>query len=98
MTARWLVLINGDYRRFGQIQGRLEKTEKTLTIDAGYFNAGVIIDQSRCIAAAPIVRYMVGWDEERIVSYCGRKGWRVSVTKLGMNEETPMEKLTDRTG
>lgn len=55
---------------------------RMLTVDAPHFNAGL---ELRCtehggpvvVAAAPIVRYMFGWGEGRVRSYCAGRGWTV---------------------
>lgn len=46
-----------------------------LTIDAPHFNAGVIIKDDVVIKAAPILRYMLGWNLDQIKEYCIRKKW-----------------------
>lgn len=58
-----------------------------LRIEAPHFVAG--IDDE---AAAPIIRYMLGWSEQRIFDYCRRKGWSVykldHPTKVAINYVT----------
>lgn len=44
-------------------------------IDAGYFCAGVVLQDAIVVAAAPVVRYMLGWPAERVIRYGVRKGW-----------------------
>lgn len=51
-----------------------------LRIQSSYFVAGIEVGAGR---AAPIVRYMVGWDIQRIQAYCARKGWRVEMVDAG---------------
>lgn len=46
-----------------------------LQIVSPHFVAGVVLGER----AAPIVRYMVLWDEQRIRDYCAAKRWRVEV-------------------
>ena len=48
-----------------------------ITIDAPHFCAAVVIDRAslRVIRAAPILRYMIGWDRRRVMAYAERLGW-----------------------
>lgn len=46
-----------------------------MQITAPHFCAGIVAVDGLVIAAAPIVRYMVGWDGRRMRDYCCRKGW-----------------------
>lgn len=46
-----------------------------LRIMAPHFVAGIEVDGGRVVRAAPIVRYMVGWDGPRFHHYCRKKGW-----------------------
>jgi len=48
---------------------------KGFRVVAPHFVAGGSILDGRCIEAAPIIHYMVGWTEQRIEEYCQRKGW-----------------------
>jgi hypothetical protein len=45
----------------------------------GSFTAGIVLWDDTCVVAAPIVRYMKGWDRQKIRSYCGQRKWTVSV-------------------
>ena len=49
------------------------------TIDSRYFNAGLVIGKrtQRVMKAAPIIKYMVGWDSSRVLNYCLSKGWQI---------------------
>jgi hypothetical protein len=53
---------------------------RLLQITAPHFCAGAVFHVHNgawvCSQAAPILRYMVGWDSARVKSYCDRKGWR----------------------
>lgn len=50
-----------------------------ITIDAPHFFAAVIIDKhGRVERAAPILKYMVGWDAARVISYAASKGWKAT--------------------
>lgn len=44
-----------------------------LRITSDYFCAGVIIKEK----TAPIIKYMLEWNENRIRFYCSQKGWIV---------------------
>lgn len=44
-------------------------------IDAGYFTAGVVLEDAVVIVATPILRYMLGWPAARVITYGVRKGW-----------------------
>jgi hypothetical protein len=55
-------------------------TEVAVQITAPHFCAGVVARDGRVVAAAPIVRYMVGWDGRRVRDYCRRKGWTCAPT------------------
>lgn len=51
-----------------------------LQIKAPHFTAGLVLSSypnyNLCTRAAPIIKYMVGWTEAKIVKYCERKNWR----------------------
>lgn len=49
--------------------------ERVVSVDAPHFNAGVVGRDGRIVDAAPILRYMIGWDGERFAAYCRNKGW-----------------------
>lgn len=46
---------------------------KLLQITSNYFCAGIEINGR----AAPIIKYMRHWDEQRIRQYARSKGWRL---------------------
>ena len=46
---------------------------KLLHITAPHFCAGVVVGER----AAPILRYMKDWSEEKIREYCRKKGWKI---------------------
>ena len=50
-------------------------------IDAPHFNCGVVLLDYCVIKAAPIVKYMHGWQRNNVREYCRKKGWRVSVIR-----------------
>jgi hypothetical protein len=50
-----------------------------IRIDSGYFVAGVVLEGAYVVRAAPIVKYMMGWTKERVVSYSHRKKWKYEI-------------------
>jgi hypothetical protein len=49
-----------------------------IRIVAPHFVAGVVfneIERGTVVQAAPIVRYMLGWNAARVKSYCKQKRW-----------------------
>ena len=56
--------------------------EIILRISSPYFCAGVVFKKDKvdnewkCTDAAPIVRYMIGWDNIKIKEYCNNKKWK----------------------
>ena len=54
-------------------------SEILLRVTAKHFVAGAIfqIQASEwvCIRAAPILKYMVGWNSKKAKEYCQKKGW-----------------------
>lgn len=44
-------------------------------ITAPHLVAGLQARDGRVVRAAPILRYMLGWDGSRLADYCERKGW-----------------------
>jgi hypothetical protein len=44
-----------------------------LQITAPYFCAGIVVGTQ----AAPIIKYMLSWDERKIRDYAKKKGWKV---------------------
>lgn len=51
------------------------KPEKLIRIDSGYFCAAVVLYKGKVIKAAPILSYMNGLSEKRVLDYCRRKEW-----------------------
>jgi hypothetical protein len=47
-------------------------------ITAPHFVAGLVLDRSdRVTEAAPIVRFMLGWDRDRVREFVRGRGWRI---------------------
>lgn len=44
-------------------------------IKAPHFCAGIILTGGVVTEAAPIVKYMIGWDRKKVRAYCDKKGW-----------------------
>lgn len=53
--------------------------ETLVQITAPHFCAGVVAREGIVREAAPIVRYMTGWDGKRLAGYCRTKGWTWTV-------------------
>lgn len=54
--------------------------DRWLRIEAPHFVAAALWRREesgrwRCVDAAPILRYMVGWDAGRARAYLDRRGW-----------------------
>ena len=48
-----------------------------IRITARHMCAGVVLDSAEVVVrAAPILRYMLGWHADRVMSYAARKGWQ----------------------
>lgn len=50
-----------------------------ISIESSYFSAGVVVEEVESgivIAAAPILKYMIGWGVEEVKRYCEKKGWK----------------------
>lgn len=46
-----------------------------IQITAPYFCAGLECSGRSVLEAAPIIRYMIGWDVPKVLSYVDNKGW-----------------------
>lgn len=49
--------------------------ESVIQITAPHFVAGIVACDGCVTEAAPILRYMLGWDGHKVAGYCRRKGW-----------------------
>lgn len=63
-----------------------------LHIDAAHFNAGAIVKLGFVRKAAPIIRYMEGWNLTKVYSYCKKKEWHLLETDIYYTNE---EKLIE---
>ena len=62
--------------------------EEILSIDAPYFNAGIVLINQEVVYAAPILHYMKGWKLQRVISYVRKKGWRWDKVDKYVNSQT----------
>ncbi len=46
-----------------------------LQIKAKHFCAGLVIDGTVVVEAAPILQYMVGWSRVKVAKYARRRKW-----------------------
>lgn len=51
----------------------------TIRIEAPHFVAGVDVVDGRATHCAPILKYMAGWNGQKIAAYCRQKGWKWEV-------------------
>ena len=50
---------------------------QTISLSDKDFTAGVVIDESdHVVQAAPKVRYMLGWNSDKVLKYAQRRGWK----------------------
>jgi hypothetical protein len=49
-----------------------------IIIDAPHFCAAVILENNRVTTAAPILKYMMGWDMGKVMWYAKKKGWKAT--------------------
>lgn len=47
-------------------------------VEAPHFVAGIVLSGTTVTEAAPIVRYMVGWDARAVATYVRHKGWAIA--------------------
>lgn len=48
-------------------------------ISTSYFCAGLILKEEVCIKAAPIIKYMIGWNRCKIREYCIKKNYKIII-------------------
>lgn len=53
------------------------------TIEARHFYVGVWIENGIVQEAPPIVRYMVGWPQTKVLNYCRVKRWKLNGKMVG---------------
>jgi hypothetical protein len=49
--------------------------EALVRVVAHHFVAGLVAVDGRVVRAAPILRYMLGWDGARVAAYVQARGW-----------------------
>jgi hypothetical protein len=50
-------------------------SEVCLRVEGPHFVAGVVAVDGKIVRAAPILRYMIGWDGKRFRNYHAEQGW-----------------------
>lgn len=50
-------------------------------VDANHYVAGLVVDQGRIVQAAPILRWTVGRDMQRVQAYLTKRGHRVDLVQ-----------------
>lgn len=63
-------------------------------IKSSYFCAALIAENSVVVRAAPIIKYMIGWNTVKVQSYCKRKTFNLSHIQ-GVNNMTDLQNETD---
>ena len=48
-------------------------------IEAPHFTAGIVLADNVVTEAAPIVKYMIGWNRNYVRHYCQQKRWQISI-------------------
>ena len=56
------------------------RVETLVRITAPHFVVGLVAREGHVFRAAPILRYMTGWDGRRVADYCAQKRWTWTVT------------------
>ena len=49
--------------------------ESLIQIITPHFVAGLVAREGKVVEAAPIIRYMQGWDGRQVAAYCKKKNW-----------------------
>jgi hypothetical protein len=50
-----------------------------IAVNAPHFYAGVIVEDGVVVRAAPILKWCVGWQRDRLALYFKRKGWKAII-------------------
>jgi hypothetical protein len=61
-------------------------SETLCRIEAPHFVAGIIAMDGRVIRAAPILKYMLGWNGVAVRDYCRKKHWALQVVKSNKDQ------------
>lgn len=54
-------------------------SEMLVQVTAPHFCAGIVLTDGRVTTTAPILKWSVGWQRERLSAYFKSKGWRAAV-------------------
>lgn len=79
---------------------KLKPFTRIYTIDAPHFCAGCIAPMGQVVTrAAPIIKYMMGWEYHRIASYTTKKGWKMTFQDVDgvLNEKKQKPTKTNET-
>lgn len=49
-----------------------------IRIEAPHFVAGLVVEDGQVYESAPVIKYMRGWTQEKVINYCRVKGWKVT--------------------
>jgi len=52
-----------------------------VSVDAPHFCAGIVIEDDKCVRAAPILAWCIGKDASFLRRYFKQKGWKAIVVK-----------------
>ena len=50
-----------------------------IRIAAPAFVAGAVLVGGFVVNTAPIIRFMVGWDYDKVIAYCRRRRWQTQL-------------------
>lgn len=56
--------------------------KKLLILNAPHFYASAECSDGLVVETAPILKYMMGWNVERVRDYGKKKGWKIMVKEL----------------
>lgn len=62
--------------------------EEILRIDAPHFCADIVLYNKEVVQVAPILRYMHGWQLQRVIGYVRKKGWKWEKTEHYVDAQT----------
>lgn len=64
-----------------------KEPDSTFQIDAPMrFVAGGLVEGSTVVHAAPIIRYMLGWDLTHVYDHCKKKRWKLTLLPYRKDE------------
>lgn len=56
-------------------------TEALIQITSRYFCAGIVLKEGTVKTAAPILKYMRGWNLNKVRNYSTGKGWKITTVR-----------------